>query len=48
MQGFDDQKLKNLQLEKKIKLILDQRLQFNYPSASIKDVQVTKEPSALK
>jgi len=41
IQGFDDQKWKkkNLQLNKNF----DQKLQFTYPYASIKDVQVTKE-----
>jgi hypothetical protein len=35
--------LKEITAEKKIKIFLDQKLQFTYPYASIKDVQVTKE-----
>jgi hypothetical protein len=43
IQGFDDQKLeKNLQ-QKFNYLFFDQKLQFTYPLASIKDVQATGE-----
>ncbi len=43
IQGYYDQKIvKNLQ-RKNIKKFLDQKLQFTYPYATIKDVQVTKE-----
>jgi hypothetical protein len=42
IQGFGDQKLKKFIAEKK-EILLDQKLQFTYPWASIKDVQVTEE-----
>jgi hypothetical protein len=31
IQGFNDQKLKKITAEKKIKFFLDQKLQFTYP-----------------
>jgi hypothetical protein len=31
IQGFNDQKLKKITAEKKIKFVLDQKLQFTYP-----------------
>jgi hypothetical protein len=47
--GFDDQKLKEkLQLEKICTCFLDQKLQFTYPQASIKDVQVAEEAFSTK
>jgi hypothetical protein len=43
IQGFDDQKIKNnLLLQKKL-FILDQKQQFTYPLASIKNFQATEE-----
>jgi hypothetical protein len=45
VQEFEDQKFKKLTTEKKF---WDQKLQFGYPLAYIKNVQVTEEPSALK
>jgi hypothetical protein len=41
--GYDQKLTKNLQLKNKNKVSLDQKLQFIYPYATIKDIQVTKE-----
>ncbi len=41
--GFDDQKLKKIYSWKKITNFLNQKLQFTYPQAFIKDVQATEE-----
>jgi hypothetical protein len=41
--GFDDLKLKKITAEKNINFLGDQKLQFTYPLASIKDVQATGE-----
>jgi hypothetical protein len=43
IQGFNDQKLKKNTAEKKNIFFFDQKLQFTYPEASIKCVQVTEE-----
>jgi hypothetical protein len=42
IQGFGEVYM-NLPLEKKLKYFLNQKLQFTYPLALIKDVQVTEE-----
>ncbi len=42
MQGFDNQKLKKLTAEKNL-IFLNQKLQFTYPQAFIKDVRATEE-----
>ncbi len=42
IQGFDDQELKKIQLEK-IYIFLDQKLQFTYPWISVKDAQAIGE-----
>ncbi len=44
IQGLDDQKFKKIYRSK----ILDQKLQFTYPQASIKDVQATEEAFSLQ
>jgi hypothetical protein len=43
IQGFNDQKLKKITAEKKNEIFFDQKLQFTYPYASIKYVQVAEE-----
>jgi hypothetical protein len=44
IQGFNDRKLETkITTEKKIKFFFGQKLQFTYPQASIKNVQVTEE-----
>ncbi len=43
IQSFNDQKLKKNYSWKKVKFFFDQKLQFTYPKASIKNVQVTEE-----
>jgi hypothetical protein len=46
--GFDDQKLKKIYSWKFNFYFLDQKLQFTYPYASIKDAQATGEAFSLQ
>jgi hypothetical protein len=49
IQGFDDQKLeKKITAVKFFDIFLDRKLQFTYPSASIKDAQATGEAFSLQ
>jgi hypothetical protein len=46
--GFNDLKLKKIYSWKFYIYFLDQKLQFTYPLASIKDAKLQEKPSALK
>ncbi len=48
IQGFDDQKLEKIYSWKFLFLFFDQKLQFTYPYASLKDAQATEEAFNLK
>jgi hypothetical protein len=48
IQGFGDRKFNKIYSSKTFLYFLDQKLQFTYPDASIKEHMLQEKPSALK